>query len=73
MVAQVVPFEPDERAIPPEAAQAYDDSSAGGARTLAQTAHFEEQLALSTATLVRIEQRLERIEGGAATPSEGSA
>ena len=41
-------------------------------RTLAQTAHFEELLALSTATLVRIEKRLERIEGGAATPSEGS-
>jgi voltage-gated potassium channel Kch len=41
-------------------------------RTLAQTAHFEEQLALSTATLVRIEERLERIEGGIAAPPERS-
>lgn len=39
-----------------------------GKRTQAQTEHFEQQLAISTATLVRIEEQLERIEGGA-TPS----
>ncbi len=34
-----------------------------GKRTQAQTEHFEQQLAISTATLVRIEERLKRTEG----------
>ena len=34
-------------------------------RTQAQTRHFEGELAVSTATLHRIEERLARIEGGA--------
>ncbi len=42
-------------------------------RTLAQTEHFEAQLAVSTATFVRIEERLERIEGPSAPSSERSS
>ncbi len=41
-----------------------------GKRTQAQTEHFEQQLSVSTATLARIEERLERIESGAGPSSD---
>jgi voltage-gated potassium channel len=37
-----------------------------GKRTQAQTSHFQDELAKSTDSLLRIEERLARMEGGAA-------
>ncbi len=41
-------------------------------RTQAQTRHFEGELAKSTAALERIEDQLERIEGGSAPSTKSS-